>query len=179
MQTAAYVYEQQPIDPTELSVWMRDWAIIGFLTCALAPGLVATLISGELWPFAAVASCLGAVSGSAVGWMLRSLLNRVPDWSWVAVSLFAGVPALGAWGALVSGCAALLTVPHMLVFAVPCGTVSALLQCSWMAPAYAMLARAGWSRLPMVVLGPLVAGPLAGMLCIATVVSTLQLVNQL
>ena len=160
---------------------MRDWAIIGGLTCTLAPGVVGMSVMPELIRdgFVTWAALLGLTSGAGVGWLAHWGLSRVPERSWLAAALVLGVPILGTWGALVSGLSALLSEPGFFAFAVPCGSLSALLVTSWLAPLYAVLAKRDRARLPLVVMGPLLGGPVCGMACLLSVVGLINLVDGL
>lgn len=160
---------------------MRDWALIGGLTCALAPAAVGMLTMPSLFQsgFVAWAGLLGTVSGALVGALARWCLGRLSERNWVAVAVLLGVPLLGAWGALVSGTVAWFCHPIFFHFAVPCGSLSALLVTSWLAPCYVALARGDCVRLPLAVLGPVVGGPVCGVACLTSVALLLDLVRWL
>jgi hypothetical protein len=155
--------------------WMRDWALLGGITCAVAPS-VASLGPFPLVPeaFCATAAVLGTLTGAAVGLFLYGLTLRTPERSRVAVAAVVWPPVLGGWGAAVSASAASLSAPGMELLAVFCGSVAALLQAAWFAPAYARQAgRKGW-RWPLLGLA-LVTSWGAGLVAVSTVFGFMDL----
>jgi len=151
---------------TEALRWMRDWALLGGITCAIAPGVADRLdVAPEVFP--QVAAALGAASGAALGLALRALLTRLPERAWVS---FAAVWPLflGGWGAAVAGTSAILVAPSSAELAVVCGAVAALVQTLWFAPAYVLQARRrGWRWPLLAVAVPMAV--LAGVADIAAV----------
>jgi hypothetical protein len=155
--------------------WIRDWALFGGITCAVAPS-VASRGDFPLVPpaFCTTAAVLGTISGAAVGLLVHAVTRRLPERSWVAVAAVVWPPVLGGWGAAVSGTAASLSAPGMEPLAVICGSVAALIQTAWFAPAYARQARRGGWRWPLLVVTAATAC-LAGLAAVAAAFGVLDL----
>ena len=133
---------------TEALRWMRDWALLGGITCAIAP-VSAVLLGAAPEAFLPLAVALGTASGGAVGLAMRAMLARAPERSWVALAAVVWTPVLGGWGAVVSAAAANFVVPELNRAAVLCGAIAALLQTLWFSPAYALQARRQGRRWPL------------------------------
>ena len=152
---------------TEALRWMRDWALLGGITCAIAPvGAVQLNLVPEA--FLPLVVALGTASGGAVGLAMRAMLARAPERSWVALAAVVWTPVLGGWGAAVAGTSAILVAPSSAELAVVCGAVAALVQTLWFAPAYVLQARRrGWRWPLLAVAVPMAV--LAGVADIAAV----------
>ncbi|TNE86984.1 MAG: hypothetical protein EP330_20460 [Deltaproteobacteria bacterium] len=155
----------------DLPRWIRDWALLGGLTGALAPGALVFVttrddpeIPSEVLNFVWTAGVLGLVSGAIVGIVLCLALQRVPRFARVSASAVLGFVVLGAWGATVSGLAAALTVTlDVAVVAMLLGAIAAVFQCGWVTPLYAWLAGRDLPRLWVVLGAGLITAPLSGL----------------
>ena len=145
-------------------LWVRDWALIGAATSGVAPLMASFLLGGDaMRVYAAVAAVLGGVTGALIGLFLWFALGRAPARTRVALAAVVVPLPLGGWGAFVAGSSAMLAIPSMTGLAVVCGSVAAVTQMVWLAPAYTFAARRGWTRLPLVVLAAFTA-PVCGLL---------------
>jgi hypothetical protein len=126
--------------------WMRDWALLGGITCAIVPGVAVWFgLIPHAFPWAA--AVLGAASGAVVGLAMCATGALLPERARVALAAL-WVPVLGGWGAAVSVATADLA-GMSLAWPMACGSIAALLQALWCAPAYALLARRGDWRWPL------------------------------
>lgn len=137
--------------------------------------LATQMIPGIPLRFAGVAALLGGLSGGAVGALFPRLLAWAPARARPSVSLVVGVPLLGLWGAAVAGLASLLTCPNFAPLALACGSISAMVQCLWLAPLYTWLAVSGRPTLPVALVAPTVGSPFAGAFSAVTVLMLFQL----
>jgi hypothetical protein len=157
---------------TEWMRWVRDWALFGGITSAVAPSLASArgLAPSDFW---VAAAAIGATSGAAVGLLAWGATHLFPERSRVAVSAVLLPPALGGWGAAVSAAAASQAAPGFEELATICGSVAALLQTAWFAPAYALQARRGGWRWPLLCVAPVTAA-LAGVAAVVTALMVLD-----
>ena len=159
-------------------LWARDWAILGGLTCALAPmPFVVWLSDAHLMGFLIVVTSLGTTTGALVGLLVRLFLGRAPKRSWVALSAIFCPPALAVWGSTVAGAAAATLELELIPYAMPCGSVAALVQLSWFAPLYAWLALRGYPRWPVVLTVGTIVAPIAGFLGMVAVLIGMDLLG--
>jgi hypothetical protein len=156
--------------------WVRDWALIGATTSAIAPLMAAWTPLRHVEAYALTCAVLAAISGAAVGALLRALLQAFPRRAWVSVSLVVAPLVLGSWGGLVAGAACWWHYDgDLLLLAVPTGAVAAVVQTGWMAPAYAWLSSRPWPRPPLVVTSAVLSAPIAGGFGVAAGLGVLQL----
>lgn len=140
--------------------FMRDWALIGALTSFITPFAVSNMLPHMgLGAFAFASGLVGGLSGLVVGWLLLTVLERVPEFARVSVSLVVGVPLLGFWGFCVGGAAALLTWPNAALLAPFCGGVSAMVMTVWLAPLYVWAAGRQAPTLPLVISASVLGSP--------------------
>ncbi len=146
----------------ERRTWVRDLAIIGGVSGALAPAAVGMLFPG----YVLLAGAFGAGSGAVVGHLASAMLGkerirRVP----VAVLLVGGLGLGALWGALTGLGAALglgaFSAPGsgavLLVLSALLASVAGAIQLGWFWLPYAILRARGRRTWPLVVVASLLA----------------------
>ncbi len=145
---------RKPIDPT--SKWVKDFALIGGVTGALAPLAVVPGLIGT--GYIAAAGVAGVISGAALGGVARRFLQR--SGSTPLPVLLAGGVGMGAiWGGVVGAIAGIFTGDPFILWKMSAvfGAVAGAAQFGWLWLPYVLRQLGRRKTWPLVVASTLLA----------------------